>query len=323
MRVTWGIMSTARINRLFLAGARQSDQLQVSAIASRTLAAAQEYATEHGIERAHGSYEALLADPDIDAVYISLPNALHIEWSIKALEAGKHVLCEKPLSRVASEVERAFDAAARADRLLMEAFMYRHHPQTRKLAELLSAGAIGQVRMIRSSFSFVAADAADVRLFEALEGGGLMDVGCYCVNASRALAGEPERVTGEQVLGGEGVDIAFAGVLRFPGEVIAHFDCGLALANRDDVEVIGDEGSLFLDDPWHCRRPVIELRRDGETERIELEPIDPYRLEAENMSAAIRGEQELLLGREDAIGQARTIEALYRSAESGTAVSPV
>jgi D-xylose 1-dehydrogenase (NADP+, D-xylono-1,5-lactone-forming) len=321
MTVKWGILSTARINELFLAGARQSDQLEVVAVASRSPDTAESYAREHGIERAHGSYEALLADDDVDVLYISLPNSLHIEWSIRALEAGKHVLCEKPLSRTASEVERAFGAAARADRLLMEAFMYRHHPQTRRLAELVTEGAVGRVRMIRSSFSFVAADAADVRLFEALEGGGLMDVGCYCVNASRALAGEPERVAGEQVLGGEGVDIAFAGILRFAGEVVAHFDCGLALANRDDLEVVGDDGSLLLDDPWHCRRPVIELRRDGGVEQIELDPTNPYLLEAENMSAAIRGEQEQLLGREDAVGQARAIEALYRAADSGTVVS--
>jgi predicted dehydrogenase len=321
MTVKWGILSTARINELFLAGARQSDQLEVVAVASRSPSTAESYAREQGIERAHGSYEALLADDDVDVLYISLPNSLHIEWSIRALEAGKHVLCEKPLSRSASEVERAFDVAAQADRLLMEAFMYRHHPQTRRLTELVREGAVGRVRMIRSSFSFVAADATNVRLFQTLEGGGLMDVGCYCVSASRALAGEPERVVAEQIVGGEDVDIAFAGILRFPGDVVAHFDCGLALANRDDLEVVGDEGSLFLDDPWHCRQPVIELRRDGDVERIELEPVDPYLLEAENMSAAIRGEQELLLGREDAVGQARAIEALYRAAESGTPVT--
>src|SRR5690242_14843427 len=154
MTVNWGIISTARINQLFLAGARQSDQLHVLAVASRDRAAAEHYAREHGIERAHGSYEALLADPDVAAVYISLPNALHVDWSIKALEAGKHVLCEKPLSRVPGEVQAAFDAAARADRLLMEGFMYRHNPQTRKLTQLVSKGAVGRVRMIRSSFSF-------------------------------------------------------------------------------------------------------------------------------------------------------------------------
>jgi predicted dehydrogenase len=313
-------MSTARINGLFLAGARQSDELEVVAVASRDAAAAERYAREHRIERSHGSYEALLADPDVDAVYISLPNALHVEWTIKALEAGKHVLCEKPLSRRASEVEHVFDVAKQADRLLMEAFMYRHNPQTRKLTELVAQGTVGRVRMIRSAFSFLTDDPANVRLSRELEGGALMDVGCYCVSSSRLLAGEPERVSGEQVLGGGGVDIAFAATLRFSGDVLAHFDCGLALANRDELEVVGDEGSLFLDDPWHCRRPVIELRREGAIERIEIEAVDSYRLEAENLAAAIRGQQEPLLGRADAVGQARTIEALYEAADTGRVV---
>jgi predicted dehydrogenase len=321
MAVKWGIMSTARINLLFLAGARQADNVEIVAVASRDHAGAERYAREHGIERAYGGYESLLADPEVEAVYISLPNALHIEWTGRALRAGKHVLCEKPLSRRAAEVERAFDLAEREDRLLMEGFMYRHNPQTRRLQELLGAGAIGRVRMIRAQFSFLAGDPGNVRLSTALDGGALMDVGCYCVSGARLIAGEPERVSAEQTVGGDGVDVAFAAILRFPGDVLAHFDAGLALATRDELEVVGEEGGLFLDDPWHCRSPVIELRRDAGVERIEIEPVDSYRLEAQNMSAAIRGEQPLLLGREDAVGQARTIEGLYEAAESSRVVS--
>jgi predicted dehydrogenase len=250
-----------------------------------------------------------------------LPNSLHVEWSVRALQAGKHVLCEKPLSRVAAEVNRAFDAAEEHERLLMEAFMFRHNPQTARLKRMVSEGAVGRRRMIRASFSFATSDPANVRLSSALAGGGLMDVGCYCVSGARLLAGEPERVAAEQALGGDGVDVAFAGTMRFADDVIAHFDCGLALAARDELEVVGDAGALFLDDPWHCRRPVIELRRDDGTERIELEPVDSYMLEAENFSAAIRGEAEPLLGRADALGQARTIEALYAAAESGQTVT--
>src|SRR5436305_11649442 len=140
MAVKWGIISTARINRLFLAGARQSSELEILAVASRSQTSAEEYAREHDLERAYGSYDALLSDPEIDAVYISLPNSLHVEWSIRALQAGKHVLCEKPLSRRTSDVERAFDVAAGADRLLMEAFMYRHNPQTRRVKALVEEG---------------------------------------------------------------------------------------------------------------------------------------------------------------------------------------
>jgi predicted dehydrogenase len=204
----------------------------------------------------------------------------------------------------------------------MEAFMYRHHPQTQRLLRMVQEGAIGRVRMIRAAFSFGARDRSDIRMSAALDGGALMDVGCYCVSGARLIAGEPERVAAEQTVGGDGVDVAFTAALRFPGHVLAHFDAALTLPpERDELEVIGDEGALFLDDPWHCRRPVIELRRDGGTERDEVEGADPYRLEGENMSAAIRGEAAPLLGREDAVGQARAIEALYRSAESGETVS--
>ena len=317
----WGIMSTARINRLFLAGARQAADVEIVAVASRDRASAEHYAGEHGIERAHGSYEALLADDGVEALYISLPNSMHVEWSIKALEAGKHVLCEKPLSRRADEVRQAFDAAERNDRLLMEAFMYRHNPQTKRVVELVQDGAIGRLRLIRGAFSFHTASDSDVRLSTALAGGALMDVGCYCVNGARLLGGEPERVSAEQTLGGEGVDIVFAGTMRFADDVIGHFDAGLALAPRDELEVVGETGSLFLDDPWHCRTPAIELRRRDGTELIELEPVDSYGLEAENFSRAIRGEQPLLLGRDDALGQARAIEALYEAADTGRVVS--
>jgi xylose dehydrogenase (NAD/NADP) len=318
---TWGIISTAHINRLVLAGARESDRVDVVAVASRDQARAEAYAREHGIERAFGSYEALLADPDIDAVYVSLPNSLHVEWSIRALEAGKHVLCEKPLDRRPDEVERAFEAAARSGRILMEAFMYRHNPQTAKLRELVGAGAIGQLGVVRSAFSFSLGDPDNVRLAADLDGGALMDVGCYCVSGSRLLGGEPERVYGEQVTGESGVDVLFSGTMRFPDGVAAHFDCGFVLPARDELEVVGSEGSLFLDDPWHARRPVIELRRESGVEEIALEPADSYRLELENLSDAIHGEAEPLLGRDDAVGQARTIDALYRSAASGSPVT--
>ena len=323
MRVKWGIVSTANINRLFLAGARESPDVEILAVASRDRTRAEQYARDNGIERAYGSYEAMLNDPDVEAVYISLPNSLHIDCTISALEAGKHVLCEKPLSRHTSEVERAFDTAERNDRLLMEAFMWRHNPQTRLLSDLIKQQAVGRIRIIRAAFGFVASDGQDVRLDPKLDGGALMDVGCYCVSGARLIAGEPERVAGEQALGGQddGVDVAFAGVMRFKDDVTAHFDAGLALASQDLLEVVGDEGTLRLTDPWHCGQAGIDLIRFEATEHIEIEPTNSYRLEAENMSAAIRGEAQLLLGREDAVGQARAIEALYKAADMGQTVS--
>jgi D-xylose 1-dehydrogenase (NADP+, D-xylono-1,5-lactone-forming) len=319
--VRWGILSTARINRLVIPAARASDKVELLGVASRDPSRAEEYAREWGIPRSYGSYEALLADDEIEAVYIPLPNNLHCEWSARAVDAGKHALCEKPLSKRATEVEEAFDAAERAGRLLSEAFMYRHHPQARRLRELVDEGAVGELRIVRSCFSFTVLDPGNIRLRTDVEGGALMDVGCYCVNGSRLLAEEPELASGQQLIGPTGTDLVFTGSLRFPGEVFGLFDCGTALPSRDELEAIGTEGSLFLDDPWHAREPVIELRRDGEVERIELEPADSYRLELENLSDAIRGEGELLLGRVDAVGNARAIEALAASAETGLPVA--
>ncbi len=316
-RVKWGILSTADINRKLIPGAHASDKLDLVAVASRDQARAEAYAHEWEIPRAYGSYEALLADPEIEAVYISLPNTLHVKASIHALEAGKHVLCEKPFTRHPEEVKAAFDVAEREGRLLTEAFMYRHNPQTAKLAELVAGGASGELRLVRSTFSYSLYDEENIRLHPELDGGALMDVGCYCVSGSRLLAGEPTAVGGQAWIGPSGTDWVFTGLMQFPGDVLATFDCGTAMPNRDELEAVGSEGSLFLDDPWHCTTPVIELRRDGEVERIEAPYADSYRLEMENLSAAIRGEGELLLGRDDAMGQARVLEALHDDARRG------
>ena len=318
--VKWGFLSTADINRKLIPGAHASEKVELLAVASRGKRRAEAYAEEWKIPRAYGSYEDLLADPEIEAVYISLPNTMHVEWSIKALEAGKHVLCEKPLTRHPDEADAAFDAAERTNRLLSEAFMYRHNPQTARIVELVRDGAIGDLRLIRSAFSYGLYDLENIRLRTDVEGGALMDVGCYNVSGSRLIGGEPERVWGEAWYGLSGTDWIFTGTLRFPGDVIATFDCGTALVERDELEVVGSEGSLFVDDPWHCNVPVIEVRREGKVDRFELEPLDSYRLELENMSDAIRGETELLLGREDATAQARTLEALHRSATTGAPV---
>jgi predicted dehydrogenase len=314
-------MSTANINRKVIPGAHASAKVELVAVASRGQARADEYAKTWEIPRAYGSYDGLLADPEVEAVYVSLPNSMHCEWAIKALEAGKHVLCEKPLSRHASEAEAAFDASDRTGRLLSEAFMYRHNPQTKRAKQLVDEGAIGELRLIRSAFSYSLYDEDNIRLRTALDGGALMDVGCYAVSGSRLFGGEPEKVYGEAWFGPTGTDWVFAGMLRFPGNVIASFDSGTAMTERDELEVIGSEGSLFLDDPWHCKVPGIELRREGRVERIELDVVDSYRLELENLSDAIRGDGELLLGRDDAVAQARVLEALHESAEHGAAVA--
>ncbi len=322
MGVAWGVLSTAEINRKVLEGAARSDRVDVVAVASRDGAKAQAYAVEHGIERAYGSYEALLEDPDVEAVYVSLPNSLHVEWAIRALEAGKHVLCEKPLDRRPEEVARAFDAAELADRFLMEAFMYRHNPQTRRLKELVDEGAVGELRLVRAQFSFTLTELGNVRMRPELDGGSLMDVGCYCVSGTRLLAGEPEAVVAQQLPSTTGVDVRFAGVLTFAGGgVLGHFDCGFDASDRSELEAAGPDGSLIVRDPWHCREVGIELWLDGTlAERIPVEAANSYQLELENLSDAIRGDASPLLGRTDALGQARSIDALYRAAETGERV---
>ena len=320
--IRWGILSTARIAQRIVDGARLSESAQIVAVGSRDPTRAQAYAAEHGIERVHGSYEDLLADPEVDAVYIPLPNSLHVPWSVKALEAGKHVLCEKPLSRDPAQVELAFDAADRAGRVLMEAFMWRFHPQTDELVRLVRSGTVGDVKLVRSSFGFGGIHPDNVRLQAPLEGGALMDVGCYCVSAVRLLCGEPERVSGEQVLGGDGaVDIRFAGVLRFAGDVVATFDCGMDVHRRHSIEVVGSEGTIFVPSPWQTPLGSEILVTREETERIVPVSVDPYARELDEVAAAIAEGRPPALGREESLGQARVIDALYRSASDGVSIS--
>ena len=310
-----GLMSTANINDALL-GATPAE-VEIVAVASRDGAKAQAYATKNGIPRSHGSYEDLLADEQLDAVYISLPNGMHHEWTLKAIDAGKHVLVEKPYSRRAAEPEEAWDAAERAGVVVMEAFMWRHHPQAEAARTLVEQGKIGRLREIRPTFSFPLFDHDNVRMAADLDGGALMDVGCYCVSGARLLAGEPERVFGEQVVGPTGVDVDFYGVLRFPNDVVAVFDASFTLPKRQRLEAVGEEGTLVLEAPWRSDWGG-RLLVDGEP--VAVPTANPYELELGNFAAAIAGDGEQLLGREDAVAQARVIEALYRSAESGEAV---
>jgi xylose dehydrogenase (NAD/NADP) len=312
----WGLLSTAHINDAILEGARRSEVAEVVAVSSRDPARAEAYARERGI-RAHGSYEALLADPEIEVVYIALPNALHVEWAIRALEAGKHVLCEKPLAVDPAEAERAFDAAERAGCLLMEGFMYRHQPQAKRLAELAHDGTIGEVRLVRSQFSFTLTRPGDVRWLANLGGGALLDVGCYCVNALRLVAGEPAAVSAQKVLGPGGADVRFAATLSFTGGALGHFDCGFDVPMRHEVEVVGADGMLVLEPAFGRDDGVLELRRSGAAERIDLPPTHRYHLEVENFSRAVRGEEEPLLDRTESVAQVRTLAALLRAAETG------
>jgi predicted dehydrogenase len=317
-----GLVSTANINQQILIGAAESDEVEVTAVGSRDGARAQAYASEHGIPRAHASYEALLEDPEVDAVYISLPNGMHHEWTLKSIEAGKHVLVEKPYSRRAAEVEEAWDAAERAGLVVMEAFMYRHHPQIAKAKELVDGGAIGRLRLVRTWFSFLLRDETNVRMLPDLDGGALMDVGCYTVSGARLFGGEPERLVAQQVTGPTGVDVDFYITARFPNEVVARCDSSFTMPRRQRLEAVGEEGSVVLEAPWRVDwggRLYID-REDG-IEEVDVPEANPYRLELENLARAIRGEEPPLLGRDDALGQARMIEAAYRSADNAEFVT--
>jgi predicted dehydrogenase len=317
-----GLLSTANINRAILAGAAETDRVEIAAVASREAARADAYATEHGIPTAHGSYEALLGDPGVDAVYVSLPNGMHHAWTMRALAAGKHVLCEKPYTRHPHEAEEAFDAAEAAGLVLAEAFMYRHHPQTATVRRLVADGAVGRLCAVKTTFTFPLEDLSNVRALPELDGGALMDVGCYCVSGIRLLAGDPEHVRGEQVTGTTGIDMAFHGTLRCAEDVVGQFEASFRSPQRQSLEVVGEDGVLVVEAPWRMDwGGSVTLRRGGSTEVVEVEAADSYTLELENLADAIEGRAPALLGRDDAVGQARTIDALYRSAESRTAVT--
>ena len=316
-----GLLCTANINLQILAGAAETDRVDVVAVGSRDAARAQAYAGEHGIPRPHGSYEALLADPEVDAVYVSLPNGMHHDWTMQALAAGKHVLCEKPYTRHPAEVEEAFDAAEAAGLVLMEAFMYRHNPQTRAIERIVRDGALGRVVSVSATFTFPLGDLSDVRALPELDGGALMDTGCYCVSGSRLVAGEPVSVLAEQVTGSTGIDMALYGTMRFEGDVVSQIEASFVAPRRQYLEVVCSDGVLVAHAPFRVDWPgALELVRDGEVEEVEVPEANSYRLQLENLADAIAGTTPPLLGRADALGQARAIEALYRSAAAGEAV---
>ena len=321
MPLRLGLLSTARVNDAIIAAAAGLADVEIAAVASRDGNRAAAYAKEHSIPTAHGSYEDLLVDSGVDAVYVSLPNGMHHEWTMRALDARKHVLCEKPYTRWAQQAEEAFELARHSGLVLTVAFMYRHHPQAAKVKELVDQGAVGQVQLVRSSFSFVLQDTSDIRAEPELDGGALMDLGCYCISGSRYLVGEPLHVTGEQILGRTGVDVSFHGTMRMTGDVVAQFDCSFARPRYQRLDVVGDEAFLLVDTPWRARGEGELLLRHGEhLSRIEVPEADGYVVELENFVEAVAGAEEPRVSASDSIGQARVIDALYRSATEGRTV---
>ncbi|HEX8616860.1 MAG TPA: Gfo/Idh/MocA family oxidoreductase [Thermoanaerobaculia bacterium] len=246
----WGVLGTARFGDSFVPLIRAAGQ-RVVAVASRSGERARECAVRWEVERWAASYEALLADPEIDVVYIPLPNALHVEWTLRAVEAGKHVLCEKPLALEAADVDRVAAAASAAGVVVSEAFAYRAHPLTAKLRALVRDGAIGTPRLVKSAYTFMFNREGDVRFDPTLGGGALWDVGCYCVSLARYVLGEePVEATASQRLGATGVDLSFEGTLRFPSEAVLQFRCSFEAPSDTRTEIIGTGGTIVVEQPF-------------------------------------------------------------------------
>ncbi len=290
----WGILSTARINDHVIPALRHCQSAELIAVASRNMERARAYAAQQETERSYGSYAELLADDQIDCVYISVPNSEHAALTTAALVAGKHVLCEKPLATSREEGRALFEQAQASGRLLMEAFMYRHHDKTRRLRELVERGELGQIQVIRSSFHFHAEDpATDIRYRPELAGGALRDVGCYCTSMACFLAGDaPVRVAGVGRLASSGVEDAFGGLLSFADGHLHVFDCGMQSDLEMGVTVLGTEGRAHVTTPWypHVAPAEIEIWRGRERSVIPTSESDPYLLEVENFCAAVSGD---------------------------------
>jgi len=317
-RLRWGLLSTARVNRHIIPAVRASARSEVTAIASRSIEKARAYAAEWGVPRALGSYDALLQDPGIDVIYIGLPNSLHVDWTVRALEAGKHVLCEKPLVLSVADVDRIEAAARRASRVAAEAFMYRHHPLTHAVQEIVAGGRLGTVRGFKGAFTFPLTRDNDVRLDAALGGGSLWDVGCYPVSYSCLLAGDvPVEVFGWQQTAPSGIDLEFAGMLRFRDGSVAQFDSGFAGPFRAEMAVIGTAGTLRIERPFRTDAMSRLLLTVGDTTEALPFPADtPFAGQIADMEAAALDGRPPRIPLAESRRTVATITALYQSART-------
>jgi len=318
--VRWGVLSAANISVKRVAPAIvASSNGRLVAVGSRDPQRAQERYTFAPGVRVDGDYESLIHDPEIEAIYNPLPNGLHAEWSIKAMEAGKHVLCEKPLSVTAEEGAKMAQVAHANGVLLMEAFMYRFHPQIVWALDQVAVGRIGPVRLVRSSFSFdIRSRPGDVRLQPALAGGSLMDVGCYPVNFCRAVYGHaPVAISARVYSRGRGaVDLATNAVLDFDNGCYGLIDSSFELPDRQVAEIIGEAGTITIPVPFvpPSAGAVVLLTQGGQKTEQRFGPVDQYQLEVEHFASCIRSSQQPALRLEETLENMATIEAIYQSA---------
>jgi predicted dehydrogenase len=317
--LNWGLLSTARINRRLIPAIRATERAALQAVASRDPARAEAYAAQWGIPRAHGTYESLLNDPDIDVVYVSLPNSLHAEWTVRACQAGKHVLCEKPLALSVSECDQIIAASEQAGVVVAEAVMYLHHPLLQTARRMLQEGVAGQIRLVRGAFSLFLDRIADVRWVPELGGGCLWDVGSYPVSFIRWIAGEPGEAFGWQTPSNTGVDATFAGLLRCKDGVLGVFDCGFRHQFRTHAEVVGTEGVLTIEHPFIIspKSRILLQQGSGEAQEITSPEPDAYRCEVEALTAAILDGRPLPVSLHKSRANVATLVALYESAHQG------
>ncbi len=319
-KVRWGILSTARIGtEKVIPAMQQGEFTEVTAISSRNLDSAQAAAAQLGIPKSYQSYDALLADPDVDAIYNPLPNPFHVPWSIKALEAGKHVLCEKPISMDVAEGEHLLAESMKYPHLkIMEAFMYRHHPQWQRARQIVVEGGVGELRTIQSFFSYFNDDPANIRNIPAMGGGGLMDIGCYNISLSRFLFGsEPVRVQAHIELDPQfGTDRLASGILEFANGT-STFTCATQLAPYQRVHIFGTQGRVEIEIPFNAPpdRPCrIWHQRGSEVEEITFEICDQYTIQGDLFSRAVLDDTPVPTPLEDAVDNMRVIEALLSAA---------
>ncbi|WP_457972291.1 Gfo/Idh/MocA family protein [Arthrobacter sp. D1-17] len=321
-KLRWGVLGTARIVRKTIPALQATTNGEVVGIASRTEGKAREYADKHGIPQAFGSYEALLASPDIDAVYIPLPNALHLEWILSSLDAGKHVLCEKPLAMSAAECEEIARRAEETGLKVLEGFMYRFHPRFEKLQELLAADAVGTLTFVHVGHSFDAGGGDNIRWHSGLGGGALFDTGCYCINVSRMVtAQEPTDIAAfgnyRDANDGGQIDTSIAGMLRFPGSATVLFDTGVNLERRNFLEITGTEGRLYLDNPFGLLEEdsVLEEHHFGQdTVLHRIRGANHFVRMGEHFADSVLNGMPLRYDLADAANNARVLEALDATA---------
>ena len=317
----WGILGPGRIAPRIVRALDGNPRGELRAVAGRDEGRARAFAARYGAPVTHPTFDALLDDPLVDAVYIALPNGLHAEWTIRALDAGKHVLCEKPLALSVAEVDGIIAAAERNGRIAAEAFMYLHHPQTLRALELIRSGALGTVQLISGAFSFLLDYANDPRIDPNQGGGSLWDVGCYPVSVSRRIAGEePDGVAAFARFDQRGVDRTFVGLLHFPSGLVAHFESGFSAPDRERVEVVGSEATLVIDHPFLPEPdgppPSMTITRDGEVESIAVESLDQYRAEVDDLQSAILDRAPPLVDLAFSRGSIATLVALDEAARS-------